>query len=135
MIGIFNYAEENSIALFIKDNYIILCYYFTDEDFRDIAFSAWREKYFPMLESEDEAVIKGFRDFCCSDGFFVDFKKRHRFSSKRFHAKRRPDSSKEIEDNFMNEIRDLTKTVPHGRILNCDETGYELIPKGILSWA
>lgn len=35
----------------------------------------------------------------------------------------------------MNEIRDLTKTVPHGRILNCDETGYELIPKGILSWA
>ena len=132
---IFTDSEENSIAQFIKDNYITPSYYFTDEDFRDIAFSAWREKYFPILDSEDPEVLKSFKDFHCSDGFVFDFKSRHRFSSKRFHTKRRPQVFTEREQNFVKEIKELKENVPRGRILNCDETGWLLTPKGILTWS
>lgn len=117
---IFNDQEENSIAQFIKEYYISPGYYFTDEDFKDIAFAAWREKYLPMLDSDNPEDLKSFKDFHCSDGFVFDFKNRHRFSSRKFHTKRRPDVSDEYEMNFINEIKDIKKSVPAGRILNCD---------------
>lgn len=131
-LRIFTDYEENSIADYIVDNYIICGMYFTDEDFKEIALLAWQEKYLPMLDMNNQ---DDFKEFHCSAGFIDDFKKNHRFSSKMFHLKRRPESSAEFEKPFLDEITKLLLIVPNDRILNCDETGWKLFPKGILTWS
>ena len=82
---IFTDAEEDSLADFIVENYIIPGYHFTDEDFRQLALEAYKEKYIPLL-GQNSGQYKEFR---CSDGFISDFKYHHKFRSKTFHLKRR----------------------------------------------
>ena len=131
---IFTDYEEDSIADFILENYIKKGLYFTDDDFREIALAAWREKYLPLLDSEDENIRKEFKEFHCSAGFIADFKYHHRFSSKVFHIKRRADPNNEKEQKFMSEMKQIFETIPHSHIINADETGWKLFPKGILAW-
>lgn len=132
---VFTDDEENAIAEFIVENYIKPKLFFTDSDFKEIALIAWQEKYLPILDSEDESVRKKYKEFHCSEGFINDFKKNHKFSSKRCHLKRRPDPDDEYAQQFIDEIKQLLDTVDHERILNCDETGWKLFPKGILVWS
>ena len=131
---IFTDEEEDSLADFIMENYIIPGLHFTDADFKDLAMQAWYEKYMPMLESEDEEVRKQYKEFHCSAGFIADFKYHHMFSSKVFHLKRRSDPNSEVEKKFMEEMKELFRTVPLDRILNADESGWKLLPKGLLTW-
>ena len=131
---IFTGEEEDSIADYIITNYIQQGAYFTDEDFVEIATEAWREKYIPIMNSSDEEERKKFKPFSCSRGFIQDFKYHHMFSSKTFHIKRRADPKSEKEKKFMDEMSALFNQVPHNRILNADETGWRLFPKGVLSW-
>lgn len=131
---IFTDEEEDSIADYIMINYIQPGRYFTDEDFKEIAYQAWKEKYLPYLNSENPEDQKKFREFHCSQGFIHDFKYHHRFSSKIFHIKRRANPNSELEKKFLQEMAELFVKVPHDRILNADETGWKLFPKGILTW-
>lgn len=131
---IFTDAEEDAIADYIFENYIQKGSYFTDEDFVEIAMEAWREKYIPILNSTDPDEKKKFKPFSCSRGFIQDFKYHHMFSSKVFHIKRRANPDSDIETKFMNEMKELFNNVPHDRILNADETGWKLFPRGILTW-
>ena len=131
---IFTDEEEDAIADFIIENYINPGLHFTDDDFRVIAMEAWREKYLPILNSDDPNERKKFKNFSCSAGFISDFKYHHRFSSKSFHIKRRSDPTEEIQKKFMLDMKKLFDTVPIDRILNADETGWKLMPKGILTW-
>lgn len=72
------------------------------------------------------------KDSHCSDEFIFDFKNRHRLSSRKFHTKRRPDVSYEYEMKFIKKIKENRPPLPAGRILNCNETGWNLIPRVIL---
>lgn len=131
---IFSDAEEDAIADYIVENFIIPGYHFTDADFRDIAMQAYREKYYTFLNSDDPEERKKAKNFNCSDGFIADFKYHHGFSSKCFHAKRRNASNVVVEERFLKEMENLFKTVKKEYILNADETGWKLFPNGLLTW-
>ena len=131
---IFTDEEEDMIADYIVTNFIQTGIYFTDEDFKEIALQAWQEKYIPIYNSDDPNIKKQFKEFRCSRGFIADFKYHHNFSSKIFHIKRRADPNNPKECQFMKEMADLFEHVPLHRILNADETGWKLFPKGILTW-
>ena len=129
---IFTDEEENSISDYIVSNFIQTGTYFTDEDFRQIAFAAWNEKYAMNLLNGDSENVP---EFQCSNGYIYDFKKNHGFSSKKFHFKRRPTFKAKHETTYFDRIVNLLVSVPKHRILNCDETGWKLFPPGILTWA
>ena len=122
---IFSDEEENELVTYVT-NVIEEGNIFTNEDFKEIAI-----EYYLSLHSNDEDM----KPFNCSNGFIADFKNRHKFTSKRFHYKRRPNITKEQEENWMNQITNLLTEVPLSRIVNCDETSYCLYPKGLLTWA
>lgn len=50
---LFDRNDEKSIAEYLIENYIKQGYFFTDEDFKDIAYMAWQEKYWPLITSND----------------------------------------------------------------------------------
>ena len=131
---IFTDAEEDSIADYITQNYILKGLHFTDEDFKEIAMKAHDEKYFHFLNSDDLNGRKKYKEFHCSAGFIADFKYHHGFSSKVFHAKRRSNPNNEVEKKFLADMSNLFATVDHELIINVDETGWRLFPKGILTW-
>ena len=99
---------------------------FTDKDFKILAFAAFWEKY---LNAEE------IPDFRCSNGFIHDFKKRHNFSSRRSHLKRRPNIKEEDLQIWKHRIEELLKNVPKDHIVNVDETAWFFYPKGLLTWA
>ena len=71
---IFTDEEEDWIADFIVQNYILTGLHFTDEDFKTIARQAYEEKY---LHNEEEDENFEVPDFNCSAGFIADFKYHH----------------------------------------------------------
>jgi hypothetical protein len=74
--------------------------------------------------------------FQCSDQFIADFKKRHGFSSRRFHMRRRNRHCRRTDiELWINEIKMLLAEIPHRRIVNCDETMWRVVPNGMLTWA
>lgn len=135
-LRIFTDDEENNISDFIVENFIIPGNYFTDEDFKEVAMIAWREKYLPLINDDDDdnAIRKKVKEFHCSAGFISDFKENHRFSSKKMHLRRRPGKRTDEEKDFMKEMKDIIRYEKPERILNCDECGWQLFPRGILSW-
>ena len=56
------------------------------------------------------------------------------FPQKCFHIKRRSDPDHEIQTKFLKEMKEVFDNVPLDHILNADETGWKLMPKGILTW-
>ena len=64
--AIFTIEEENAIADYIRTNIIETGQFFTDNDFRTIAITAFLEKY-----QDCEKILS----FNCSNGFIYDFKK------------------------------------------------------------
>ena len=124
--AIFTIEEEEALAEYIRVNIIACGQLFTDQDFRILAFAAFWDKY---LNSDD------IPDFRCSNGFIYDFKKRHNFSSRRAHMKRRPNINEEDLKFWKSRIKELLNTVPKDHIVNVDETAWFLYPKGLLTWA
>ena len=122
---IFSDSEENELVSYItsiiEDGNL-----FTNEDFKEIAI-----EYYLSIHELDEDI----KPFNCSKGFIADFKSRHKFTSKRFHYKRRPNVTPQQEEEWINNMRKLLTEIPHSRIVNCDETSYCLYPKGLLTWA
>lgn len=123
---IFSEEEENGIADFIRTNYIERGIYFSDAQFRDLCLNGYLLEY---LQSDAPP------EFHCSNGFIWDFKRKHRFSSRKSHYKRRPESNPEFIEAWMKEMRELFATVPHDHILNCDETSWKTYPNGLRTWA
>lgn len=134
-LRIFTDEEEDCIADYITQNFILKGLHFTDDDFQEIAMAAHREKYESYLDSDDPSIRKKYKPFHCSRGFINDFKYHHGFSSKVFHLKRRADPNNEVEQKFQQEMKSLFETVDPELILNCDETGWKLFPSHILTWA
>lgn len=122
---------ENEIADFIKDNYVKPGNYFPDWQFKNIMFQEYNEN----------DSIK--RDFHCSPQFIIDFKNRHRFSSRLAHIKRRPDPEP-LDENGLSSIEKffmkVLETIENARladepVLNGDETGWVILPPKMKTWA
>lgn len=127
--------EGKSIAEYIIENYIKPEYFLTDEDFKDIAYMARQEKYLPMITSNDPEIKSKYKDFEYSNGFIHDFKMNNRIDSRKFRLKRRlANPTLTYQNEFVNEIKDFLSISPRDHIFYCDETGYALVPKGILTW-
>ena len=74
-------------------------------------------------------------DFKCSKGYIYDFKKKHRFSSRRGHLKRRSDVSEAGVEAWRQQMQWLLDNGDRDCILNCDETSWRLHPGNVLTWA
>lgn len=127
---IFDDATERAVSEYIEDNYITPGYYFPDSSFKDIIFQTY-------LESEN---IK--RDFHCSPGFIRDFKVRNRFSSRLAHIKKRPDveqdqNGKSKIDAFIEKVRNvIIESADNDEpVVNADETGWQILPPKMKTWA
>ena len=70
-----------------------------------------------------------------SDHFIHDFKERNHISSRLAHPKRRSDSNEEQNIEWENDIGELLNTFPRDRILNCDETSWQIFPNSLKTWA
>jgi hypothetical protein len=86
-----------------------------------------------MSHEEAEAFISK-HNFQCSGGYIEKFEDRHKFSSRRFHCKRRANnvSEREVED-FRLEIERLLQTVGPEKVVNIDEGYWKLFPNGMLT--
>jgi hypothetical protein len=123
--------QEAELAKRIRDDYLSTGHIFTNADFRVLAIDA----YYQWNPIDSEAEIPAFKQFMCSNGFVNLFKKRHRFSSRRSHFKRRSPPNPELEKQFVSEIIELVNRQDRDLVLNCDESSWKLYPNGILTWA
>ena len=123
---VFEDKEEQAIAGHIREKFINKHVLFTDEDFREIIREAYAEK----CRTREKVP-----NFSCSAGFVADFKRRHRFSSRRQHFKRRPTVDAQNLENWRQEISDLLRNRNLDFVFNCDETSWKLFPSGLQTWA
>lgn len=122
---IFNSDEEDIIVDFIKKNYLDQNKLFTNRDFKKIALQFHLDFHGFSPPSK----------FNCSDGFISDFKKRHGFSSRKSHFKRRPSIVQEQINIWKNNLQKLLSEVSHDFILNVDETNWMVYPNDLRTWA
>jgi hypothetical protein len=113
---------------------------FTDEDFKAMIMEKHLTRLGPVDDADNEEEGSEdrwsmIRDFHVSNGFIHDLKKRHGFSSRRPHYKRRPDIDPDRRTGWMQEIENLFQTIPSDRIYNADETSWRLYPTGVTTWA
>ena len=80
--------------------------------------------------------------FECNPGFISDFKNRNNISSRLAHFRQRPLNKKEADikkeiQKFWSDINDLIQKVRNTDevVLNPDETGFQILPTSIRSWA
>jgi hypothetical protein len=106
-------------------------YIFRDADFKLRAIEA----YYRWNPINPEAETATYKQFMASNGFIDLFKKRHHFSSRCSHFKRRSPPNAELEKKFTDETTEIVSAEDRDRVLNCDETCYKLYPNGILTWA
>ena len=99
---------------------------FTDQDFKEIAMTAFLEKH----QNDDDVT-----DFSVSDYFISDFKKGNHLYSLTSHPKRRSDANEERNQQWETSIHDLLTSFPRDRILNCDETSWQIFPNRLKTWA
>jgi hypothetical protein len=128
---VFTDDQEAELARQIRDDYLSKGYVFTNADFRVIAI----DSYYRWNPIDSEAEEPTFRQFMASNGFVNQFKKRHHFSSRRSHFKRRSPPNPELAKQFLDEIVALVHSKDPDLILNCDESSWKLYPHGILTWA
>lgn len=122
---VFTDLEEEAMAAYIIDNYVVPGLAFTNEDFQHLATQAFLTKY------RDTPDIP---QFTASKGFIQGFKERHLFVTRRTHAKKRPRRDPEKEQMFMERMAHLLANVDHDRIVNCDETFWRCYPADLRTW-
>lgn len=124
---IFSDEVEEGVSDYIKENYINTSSYFPDKEFKRIMFQAY---------NMDDSIT---RDFHCWPQLIVDFKDRHRFTSRLAHSKKRPD--KELTENDINLFIGTIKSIiseanaKNDPVVNADETGWSILPAVLRTWA
>jgi hypothetical protein len=93
------------------------------------------DSYYQWSPIDSEAEKPFVKQCMASNGFAKSFKKRHRFSSRRSHFKRRSPPSPDLEKQFYNEIVKLVYSSDSELALDCDESSWKLYPNGMLTWA
>ena len=120
---IFTDNEEQAIAGFIRQNYILQGFPFNDQVFKSVVMDAYQMKY-----ANDENPP----DFQISAKFIRRFKRVLKFSSRRGHLQRRPAESKRRIEMWKNEMADVFKKCEdQSRIVNCDKIAWRFGADGI----
>ena len=125
---IFTEEEEDDIADEIRREFIEKGLVFTDHEFRMLILGHYQNKYLSPLYDK-------IPEFNCSNGFIYDFKKRHRFSSRKAHMKRRPTINPEDVAHWTEQIKTLMKSVDRDCLINADETSWTVFPNNIFTWS
>ena len=80
--------------------------------------------------------------FECSTGFISDFKRKHRISLRTAHFRQTPFNKEdsEIEKEiaiFKSQVSDIIEKARNSEepVLNADETGFQILPTSIRTWA
>jgi hypothetical protein len=121
---IFSDEQEQQLVDIILSEYIGPGKQFTASTFREVS----QEFYASLGGNPDE--------FRWSDHFIANFKSRHRFSSRRFHLRRRSRIGGRFDIEAWKEtVNVLLHMCAHHRIINCDETSWKVVPSGLLTWA
>jgi hypothetical protein len=116
--------EESRIAEEIINDYIVPGKQSVLGTFREVTLARYRES------NRDPKKFK------CSPHFFQGFKRRHQFSSRRFHIRRRNREAGRADiAEWTERMRGLIVAVDHDQVLNCAETACRVIPSGLLTWA
>ena len=130
---IFTDEQENNLTEHIIEVYIKTNRYFPDFAFQSLAFQFFDEIY---KNTPDPPK------FNCSAGFINDFKNRNRFSSRLSHFRQRPLTKSQIKiQKEIDDFRSLvSQLINHSKssnepIINADETGYQILPSSIKTWA
>jgi hypothetical protein len=122
---IFTNEQELAIVDEILVRYIAKSQLFSSHTFRTIIMRHAQEAGY----SPDQVK--------CSNHFIASFKKRHRLASRRFHLRRRNQARSGPETaEWIEAMRQLLFSVAdHNHIINCDETAWQVVPNGMLTWA
>jgi hypothetical protein len=121
---IFTDAEEARLVEVIITEYIAKGRKFIASTFQALAQDAY---------AQTERDPEGFQ---CSTHFIADFKKRHAFSSRRFHMRRRNQHCGRLDiEQWVERTKILLSENSHHRVVNCDETMWRVVPNGMLTWA
>lgn len=130
---IFTDEQEMNLVNYIEDNYISQGNYFSDGHFQSLAFEAYDNIY---------RNIKDPPPFQCSESFIYKFKEKYHISSRLAHFKEREpnfnsiDNSEEI-NTFKATIESVIENarINNEPVLNADETGFQIFPNYIKTWA
>lgn len=122
----FTLIEEKELKDLVETIYIKEGRQVSDRAFKNIARQKWVD-----IHPELPELIK----FQSSNGFVHRFKKRHRFTSRRGHVKRRSNINIEEGNKFIAEVKEIMENSDHNHILNVDETCWLLMPKHLETWA
>ena len=124
---IFTIAEEESIARRTREEFLARHVIFSDEDCRQLIL----EEYSKKVQKDPKSA----RPFSCSAGYVRNFKKRHGFSSRRAHLKRRCVVDPRDGRDWTSYVQALLRSKDNHTILNCDETFWRVFPGPLLTWA
>jgi hypothetical protein len=136
---VFSDAEEEALMHRIRTKYLEKRFYDFDHDFHLDAMM-FSEECGQRDRTANRAELERSRSgpmkpFLCSAQFAPDFRKRHKMSLRRPSLKRRPSSTPEQIDAFVECVRNLMKQYPLDRIINIDETNWSAVAAGFLTWA
>lgn len=130
---VFTDEQEKSMVEYIEDNYIEPHNYFSNSQFQTLAFEAYDNIY----RNQENPP-----NFCCSKNYISKFKNKYDISSRLAHFKERDikisqdDMSEEIalfRSNIQTIIEEAQKNGEP--VLNGDETGFQILPNSIKTWA
>jgi hypothetical protein len=120
----FTEDEEADLAKEIIEQWVMPARLFNSATFRDLAMRRYQES------GRDP------HKFQCSDHFIHNFRRRHGFSSRRFHLRRRRRSMQRADiEEWRISMCELLSRVDHHRVISCDETAWRVVPTGLLTWA
>jgi hypothetical protein len=102
----FTNEQEKELATQIRSQSLCKGYIFTDVDFRPLFIDAYYRWNAIGLESE----VPDYKQFMASNGVIHFFKKRHCFSSRRSHFKRRSLPNPELDNKFVDGTRSLVNS-------------------------
>ena len=116
---LFTDDQELAIADFIRINYIIPGFIVKRKHLRRQLHEFW-VSYDPRIRSRISKVR-------VSHHFLKDFCKRHHFSFRRMRKKKRSEVSEEEVSNYAREYMEIIQEYPMNRILNGDETPWNIV--------
>jgi hypothetical protein len=118
------FTDDEAVGLeaTIIDNYVIPWKQFIGATFRTLAITAY------------EVTGRDPRTFKCSQHLIDDFKRRHRFSSRRFHIRWQHEGGRSDVAEWIKDITQLLLATPRERIVNCDEMMWTVAPNSLLTW-
>lgn len=134
---IFTDEEERMLMQQIREEYLDVGLFYSDQDFRYDAIEFYRKRLLEKLRAAERGEIDPFtpREFRCSPDFIIDFRARWKQSLRRPNFKRRPTVTAEQIQRFKEKVGEVTQKYGSDLVFNMDETNYKLVNNKFMTWA